>query len=156
MNSIDRNRFFSKAKECPSSGCWIWSAQKDKDGYGRFKFRISHGVFAQSPAHRIAWKMVFGPIKKGLLVCHKCDNPPCINPMHLFLGTCAENIADKVSKNRHRRVARGSKSGRAKLTEDHVLMIRSSSESRQTLAEKYNVSDTNIRQILKRQTWRHI
>lgn len=76
--------------------CWPWTGSKQRKGYGtvnRFK--------RQWVAHRFAWEMMNGPIPEGMLVCHKCDNPPCCNPAHLFLGTNKENLMDCVAKGRH-------------------------------------------------------
>ena len=75
--------------------CIEWSGSRFASGYGRLK---SHGKSARS--HRWAWEKFFGPIPAGLMVCHRCDNPPCINPLHLFLGTCKDNLADMSRKGR--------------------------------------------------------
>lgn len=75
--------------------CIEWSGSRFASGYGRFK---SHGQTIR--AHRWAWEKFFGLIPAGLMVCHRCDNPPCINPLHLFLGTCKDNLADMSRKGR--------------------------------------------------------
>jgi hypothetical protein len=90
----DIQRFLIKVDKTDS--CWIWTANKDKNGYGRFKFeRYPH------PAHRFSYKLFKGEIPKGMLICHSCDNPSCVNPEHLWLGSCSDNTRDMVSKNRH-------------------------------------------------------
>jgi hypothetical protein len=81
--------FWNKVNK--TSGCWIWTAA-NKDGYGRY----SNSGYA----HRISWEMHFGKIPAGMFVCHKCDNPPCVNPDHLFLGTNQDNVNDMRAKGR--------------------------------------------------------
>ncbi len=111
------DRFWEKVdKSCPN-GCWEWTAKK-KFGYGRF---FVNGKFRQ--AHRVSYEMIVGPIPDGLCACHKCDNPSCVRPEHIFLGTHAENMRDAVIKgripsgDRHilrrhpERAARGDRSG---------------------------------------------
>lgn len=82
--------------------CWEWELARDRKGYGRIKL---HRVSWQ--AHRMAWKLTHGEIPAGLYVCHKCDNPPCVNPKHLFLGTHSDNLRDCVAKGRHISPLRG-------------------------------------------------
>lgn len=97
IESKDIERFLSKVIKS-DSGCWIWIASKDKDGYGRFSFSGE-----DISAHRTSWLIYKGDIPEGLHVHHNCpggDNPSCVNPNHLWLGTQADNIADKVAKGR--------------------------------------------------------
>ena len=89
-------RFYSKAIE--QGDCIVWTAAKNVEGYGRFHYS---GKFWM--AHRLSWTLEIGEIPDGMHVLHKCDNPPCINVNHLFLGTNSDNVADKVSKNRQAR-----------------------------------------------------
>jgi hypothetical protein len=103
-------------------------------------------------AHRIAFELTFGPIPDGLFVCHHCDNPPCVNPAHLFVGTQAENMADMAAKGRHR--SRGGQNGerhpQAKLTDAQVDTIRvllTGPESTRQIAERYGVSRSLISKI---------
>jgi hypothetical protein len=87
-------RFWSKVNKTPT--CWVWTACVDKMGYGRFYVA---GKKRDHP-HRISWAMKNGPIPKGMFVLHKCDNPPCVNPDHLILGTHLENMQDRDRKGR--------------------------------------------------------
>jgi hypothetical protein len=94
MKSVEE-RFFDKI--IVGESCWDWSAKKDKNGYGRFS---PNGMNSQMPAHRFSWELHNGPIPEGMFVCHRCDNPSCTNPEHLFLGTPQDNMSDKVAKGR--------------------------------------------------------
>lgn len=152
MNTSDLERFWKKVdKTSNPNGCWEWTAFKNK-GYGRFIMPNLKKVFN---ANRIAYEIAFGAIPSGMFVCHRCDNPGCVNPNHLWLGTNKDNVDDKVSKNRQQKL-KGSQHGRAKLLEQDVLDIRASSETGAALSRKYNVSDTVIYNIRNRKTWQHI
>src|SRR3990167_8700408 len=111
-HSIEQ-RFWGKVRKTP--GCWLWTAKLLK-GYGRL-WVAGHS----ERAHRVAWLLHYGQIDAGLLVLHKCDNPCCVNPKHLFLGTASDNILDAAAKGR---MAHGEKNGNRKLTTDQVLTIR--------------------------------
>ncbi len=88
------DRFWSSVEK--SDRCWNWKKSKDKDGYGKFSV---HGIARR--AHRALWEMLFGSVPDKLQVCHHCDNPSCIRPDHLFVGTQSDNMRDCVSKGRH-------------------------------------------------------
>lgn len=91
-------RFWKKVAAPDSAGCWNWTAFLDTDGYGHI--RLGGRGTPQRPAHRVAWQLFNGPVPEGLLICHKCDNPRCVNPSHLFLGTHADNLQDMTDKGR--------------------------------------------------------
>lgn len=136
-----------------SDGCWEWNACKNSDGYGTFGF--AGGL---QTAHRFAYQLYVGGIKDGLVVCHRCDNPGCVNPAHLFLGTQADNIRDSVNKGRCIR-ASGEKSGKSKLTEAQVVKIRTGySEGTRIvdLAKEFGVAWTTIFAVVHRHTWANI
>lgn len=131
--------------------CWEWTAGKNWDGYGQVMLRPA-GMFL---AHRIMYYLATGKQPGLLCVCHTCDNPGCVNPAHLFLGTVADNMADKDAKGRLGPLG-GVDNGHAKLTEEQVLAIRASGETRHVLAARYGVTQVNISRIKTRKIWKHI
>lgn len=153
---------FWKRVEKKSSGCWEWASYRDRKGYGSIKFvKGGKNVFA----HRLSWQIHFGEIPEGLHVCHHCDNPPCVNPDHLFVGTAAENLADMRAKGRgskpprgHIDHQRGESNKMAKLTAAQVREIRAigGRVPQSDLARRYGVGQQAIQKILLRQRWKHI
>jgi hypothetical protein len=105
-------------------------------------------------AHRVAWELANSPIPPGMCVCHHCDNPSCVNPAHLFLGTPADNYADMIAKKRQ---ARGEASGGSKLTPDQVREIMHLHEEEglgcRRLARRFGVHPNTILDIFNRRTW---
>lgn len=132
------------------NGCWVWTGSMSGPQKDRPTTRFGK-------AYRTMWELTNGPIPTGMLVCHKCDNPPCINPDHLFLGTHKYNMQDCVKKGRlcPPPVYRGESNFKAKLTRDDVIEIRKrdSSFSRKQLADEFGVSTVMIRYIQRRQSW---
>lgn len=128
------------------SGCWEWQAAKDKDGYGCLQV-----AGEKVRAHRLSWELHYEAIPRGMVVCHACDNPACVNPEHLFLGTVADNNADKVSKGRH---SRGEAHGMAKLSSDQVAAIRTMhGVIHKDIARLYGVSKSLIGAIRAGEAW---
>lgn len=131
--------------------CWEWIGPVDDKGYGRLT------VDGKSySASKISYILHCGPIPKGELVCHDCDNPPCTNPVHLFSGTSADNVADMHAKWRH---AHGVRHWKAKLTEADVIQIRAlhaDGVSQTEIAKQYGVSQVNIGRIVHRKNWKHV
>lgn len=140
-----------------NSGCWLWSGAIDRDGYG--KTTISprqNGKLAQIRAHRLALFISHGrEYPANFLVCHRCDTPACVNPSHLFLGTNAENLADRDRKGRGR-VGIGERQWFAKLSAKDIPAIRASSEKFKDIANKYGVRRQTIAAVKHRATWKHI
>ena len=106
-------------------------------------------------ANRYAWTITSGPIPAGLLVLHRCDNPPCCNPKHLFLGTKLDNARDRASKGRGRD-QRGERNPSAKLTEAEVREIRSAIGSQAAIAARYGVTQTAVSLIVRNKNWSQV
>lgn len=136
------------AAHVSAGGCWIWPGWTDRDGYGRAKLRGKTAI-----AHRVAYTLTHGTIPVGLEVLHRCDNPPCCNPAHLFLGTQQTNCTDAKAKDRH---ARGERNGGAKLTADQVIAIRADGRRQIDIAANYGVRQTTVSEIKQRHRWSHL
>lgn len=137
--------------------CWIWQGCLNNMGYG---FMLFYGK--NTLAHRLAWLRANGKPPTGMEVCHKCDNPPCCNPSHLFLATHAENMTDKERKGRGGQL-KGEHHGASKLTAEQVLEIRArykkysrNEQGSVALAKEFGVCLQSICEIIIRKTWKHI
>lgn len=135
--------------------CWPWTGAKRSgaQGYGNFKIQSYVAV----RAHRVSYALYYGQSPGGLLVCHKCDNPVCVNPSHLFLGTVQDNSDDMKRKGRAaRRDQRGERNGAAKLTEADVSKVRQLIDAGQTnvaIAERFGVTHQLISRIRRGRSW---
>lgn len=151
-------KFWEKVLLDDDDKCWEWQASKNRKGYGNFYVSVGHSKDKHWLAHRMAWKLTNGKIPDGLHVCHHCDNPGCVNPSHLFVGTNRDNVLD--SKKKGRRVERkGEEHPMAKLTEDEVKQIRELRKegmTLMTLGEMFGVSYATIGYIASRRLWSHV
>lgn len=147
-------RFWGKVHKRGFDECWPWLGYTRR-GYGRMYVRGR-----QEQAHRIAWEIINGAIPQGALVCHRCDNPQCCNPAHLFLGTVADNAHDRDEKGRAANT-QGEKSAQAKLSRADVLAIReccrrSDCPSQVALAAEFGVVQQTVSKIVCGETWKHL
>lgn len=156
-------RFSMSYKVNPDTMCWEWLGtlnRGSKKQYGTIK--VNNKAMS---AHRFSWEFYNqAKIPAGMVVMHKCDNPKCVNPTHLELGTHADNMVDMVSKGRqakgesflNRKPAKGSKNGLAKLTEQQALEIFQDKRSQRTIAKQYGVSQAVVHNIKSKKTWKEI
>jgi hypothetical protein len=142
-------RFWSRVKIIKN--CWEWTGSRHRQGYGRVGYLGNRAAYT----HRVSYQLVNGKIKKGLNVLHRCDNPPCVNPDHLFLGTQSDNAYDMFSKNRGNR-ARGEKNSKARLIDSQVRRVKYGSEPLASLAREFSVTYQTLHYIRGGKTWKHI
>lgn len=169
MNNALADRFWANVRIAGPDECWEWGRGRIPKGYGMFY--IGGKPYARRSSHRMAWELTHGEIPEGMFVCHRCDNPPCCNPAHLFLGTPQENVLDRLSKGRcnyatgarhgtatrPERVARGERSGGAKLKDWQIPYIRTllaAGVFQIHVALAYGVTDPTISNIATGTTWR--
>lgn len=146
-----------------TDSCWFWTGRSCRGGYGVLSLRkqdkVRLGIVRadKSYAHRVVWILHHGPIPMGMVVCHNCDQPSCVNQAHLFLGTYLQNSTDMVTKDRQ---AKGERVGTARLTAAVVRLIRWRSESQDPglagLSERFGVAVPTISKIVRRETWKHV
>ncbi len=148
-------KFFNRVDK--TDGCWIWKGNRSAEGYGQFSHK---GTYHCALAHRVSFSIHIGAIPDGLYVCHTCDNPICVNPRHLFLGTHSDNMTDMKLKGRAA-IAKGEAHRAHVLTEGQVLEIKALLEQGRRglpreLAARYGVSRATIEGIKNGRTWRHL
>jgi hypothetical protein len=143
-------RFWSKVDKSDRDSCWVWSGSRDAYGYGMF--RVQSGKTRR--AHRIAWELTNGPVPDGTVFLHHCDNPPCVNPAHLRIGTRAENNADRDAK------GRGVYGGRAgigsKIDASQARQIRawcSYGFTQKTVGLWFGIADSTVCNIVSGKLW---
>ena len=129
------------------SQCWIWNGAFHGKEYGHFKYK-----YRVEKAHRMSFRL-FKREPGALHVLHKCDNPKCVNPEHLFLGTNDDNLQDRQRKQRQ---ARGESHSRAKINAMQAIEIRNSTLPRKELAKKYGLTINGVNAIISRRSWKHV
>lgn len=150
---------FFASRTRAAAECINWKGSRDKSGYGRLNCRALPGLVF---AHRVSWRLAYGEFDHSLRVLHKCDNPSCVRPSHLFLGTQADNVADMVAKGRIAppTIRFGASNPQSRLTDDTVRQIRravSSGECSQIEAARlFAVSPMTVSRAVRRQSWSHV
>lgn len=148
MNWIDR--FWAKVTK--TDACWEWATTgRNRQGYGQLKINGR-----QHSAHRLSFLLHYGPIHRGLVVRHTCDNPACVRPDHLIPGTYADNMRDAVERGR---IARGTRHGRARITYEIAEQIRAASTGgmrQRAIAAQFGVAQTTVSQIVRGVTWAEV
>lgn len=153
LKNLLNDRFWSKVNKNTTTGCWEWTASTQWNGYGQFRSPKGNTV----KAHRYSYELENGPINKNMSVLHVCDNPKCVNPSHLFLGTQQDNIKDKVNKNRQ---LRGEASPTSVLISDQVIKIRnlwdSGNYTQSAISKLFGISNQHVSDIVNRKRWKHL
>lgn len=142
-------RLENEGWDVTESGCWEYRGSRDGNGYGMVYERRTLRT------HRVAFQHYNGEIRPDQIVRHDCDNPPCVNPAHLLLGTKLDNARDRESRNRGVRL-RGEEHARTTLTEEDVRYIRTAPGSQQSIAEFFGVHQTTVSNIQRGKTWGHV
>ena len=143
-----------------TDSCWLWTRCKNKHGYGVFAKGFKH---VPKLCHRLSWELLKGPIPTGLLVCHKCDVPACVNPDHLFVGTQKDNMADSARKGRHPKnktnylptgVNHHFYEVGMKITRPIAMEIRAAEGPYKEIAKTYGVDRSLVCKIKRYKTWK--
>lgn len=151
MDEIHTERFWAKVRK--TEACWYWTASKNTSGYGQFN--TGNGRIWRT--HRISWIMERGQINPNSHVLHRCDNPACVNPNHLFLGSQKDNILDCIHKGRSPILGKkGDKHPTHRLSPEDIGYIRNSSDLQETLARRFGVHQPQISRIKSGHRWSHL
>lgn len=146
-----KERFEDKFIKGDKKECWLWQASIS-NGYGNLTYKNKSYI-----ASRVSYQLYIGEIKSNMFVCHKCDNPLCVNPNHLFLGSPTDNVKDMMSKQRS---AKGEDHSQAKLINSDVVkikeMLKKQNFTDQTIADLFNVKRETINRIKLNKAWKHI
>ncbi len=140
-------RFWSKVNKTKT--CWLWTKSTNSAGYGVIKVYKGNMILS----HRLSYEINTGEIPPGKHVLHRCDNPLCVNPKHLFLGSDDDNAKDKVSKGRQ---MKGEKNWNAILTQQQANEIREAKGTHQEIANKFKIGRTHVTRIKLRELWKEI
>lgn len=132
----------------PIDGCWLWQGALRGKGYGSFRIGRKNHI-----ASRVSYQLYKGDIPEGLVVCHRCNTPSCVNPKHLYLGTYSDNTQQAVKEGRQF-VASGEKNGQAKLTYDQVVAIRADTRYQREIAKDYGISQLHVSRIKRKLVWK--
>lgn len=141
------DEFWAKVDRRSDDDCWEWQAGRGGGGYGKWHRRY---------AHRVAWTLTYGEIPDALLVCHHCDNPPCVKPAHLFLGTVADNSRDMAKKLRSNHGARHPMSVLTEHDVREIRVARPHGKAMKAASERYGVAYGTIRDVLNWVSWKHV
>lgn len=168
------HHFWERVNKSTDDACWPWTRARNSRGYGSLGHRPVPHVKMSLSAHRVAFELSHGPIPDGYCVCHACDNPGCCNPRHLFLGTVADNNADRSRKGRTARpgvgnwrayadrsnTPRGETHPRAKLTEAQVReikrMLADRTLTQRSIAAQFGVTQSSVMMINTGRQWKHV
>ena len=151
------SRFWEKIDMHGPDDCWLWQAHCTAQGYGVIMVGSrKDGTRRTVRAHRLAYELAVGPILAGLCVLHNCDNPTCVNPSHLYAGTQRDNMRDCYARGRQGERPRGENHGRAKLTDEDVLAIRTDSRTQVVISADYDIGPAEVGRIKRRKTWAHV
>lgn len=145
-------RFRKKVRVSGDNECWEWQAAKDGHGYGAI---AASGERRTLQAHRVAYELANGPIPDGLQVLHRCDNPGCVKPAHLFLGTHQDNMADMCAKGRLVTRGRGLPTQSA-LTDEDVRVIRASQGRQWEIGARFGIKQPAVSRIKTGRSWAHV